>query len=154
MAIYKRSESDKQLSKNFKLSELMCKCGQCEEQIVHDDLVSYLQELRDLYGHPIKITSAYRCPNHNENVGGVLNSSHVKGWAADLQCDSLPILEEIIDQMFSEKSLGVYDVFIHTDIRAESKRWNNRTIVKKEYLPKLMSVQEINDAYKKIEDGE
>jgi hypothetical protein len=46
-----------------------------------------LQPLRDAMGHEIKIGSGYRCPRLNAAVGGVSNSQHMKGEAADLCID-------------------------------------------------------------------
>ena len=47
-----------------------------------------LQPLRDRFG-PIRITSGLRCPRLNKAVGGVENSQHLKGEAADLHLPSL-----------------------------------------------------------------
>ena len=47
--------------------------------------VEILQPIRDAWGQPIKVTSGYRCPRVNELVGGVKNSQHVLGQAADIQ---------------------------------------------------------------------
>ena len=46
-----------------------------------------LQPLRDAMNEPIKIGSGYRCSRLNQAVGGVSNSQHVKGQAADLCID-------------------------------------------------------------------
>lgn len=46
-----------------------------------------LQPLRDAMGHEVKIGSGYRCPRLNQAVGGVSNSQHLKGEAADLCID-------------------------------------------------------------------
>jgi hypothetical protein len=46
-----------------------------------------LEPLRDAMGHAIKIGSGYRCPALNQAVGGVSNSQHMKGEAADLCID-------------------------------------------------------------------
>ena len=46
-----------------------------------------LQPLRDAMQEPIKIGSGYRCPQLNRAVGGVANSQHIKGQAADLCID-------------------------------------------------------------------
>lgn len=43
-----------------------------------------LDPLRRMYGQPIVITSAYRCPLLNQTVGGVKNSWHQRGCAADI----------------------------------------------------------------------
>lgn len=47
-----------------------------------------LDPLRRLYGKPIKINSGYRCEQLNKLVGGVSNSWHLKGNAADLHIAS------------------------------------------------------------------
>jgi len=44
-----------------------------------------LEPLREWYGKPITIGSGYRCKNLNTAVGGVSNSQHMTGEAADLQ---------------------------------------------------------------------
>ena len=48
-----------------------------------------LDPLRRIYGKPILITSGYRCPKLNTLVGGVSNSWHTQGNAADIHVDSL-----------------------------------------------------------------
>lgn len=47
-------------------------------------IVSILDPVRSVYGSPIKVTSGYRCTRLNEAVGGVKNSQHLSGLAADL----------------------------------------------------------------------
>ena len=46
-----------------------------------------LQPLRDVMGEEIKIGSGYRCQALNKAVGGVSNSQHMNGEAADLCID-------------------------------------------------------------------
>lgn len=46
--------------------------------------VNLLQPLRDIYGEPMIISSGYRSPIVNKAVGGVANSQHMKGQAADV----------------------------------------------------------------------
>ena len=46
-----------------------------------------LEPLRVAMGEPIKIGSGYRCEKLNKAVGGVSNSQHVNGEAADLCID-------------------------------------------------------------------
>ena len=47
--------------------------------------VEVLQPIRNAWGRPIKVTSGYRCVKLNTMVGGVKNSQHVLGQAADIQ---------------------------------------------------------------------
>jgi len=46
-----------------------------------------LEPLRKAMGEPIKIGSGFRSPALNKAVGGVSNSQHLKGQAADLCID-------------------------------------------------------------------
>lgn len=48
-----------------------------------------LEPLRQWYGKPIIIGSGYRCPALNKAVGGVSNSQHMKGEAADLHIPTI-----------------------------------------------------------------
>jgi Uncharacterized protein conserved in bacteria len=43
-----------------------------------------LDPLREAYSKPIKVNSGYRCPALNKAVGGVSNSEHLTGNAADI----------------------------------------------------------------------
>lgn len=43
-----------------------------------------LQPIRDKWGKPIHVSSGYRCPTLNKLVGGVSNSDHIYGCAADI----------------------------------------------------------------------
>ena len=71
-----------------------------------------LQPLRDRFG-PIRINSGYRSPELNEAVGGVSNSQHMRGEAADIYLPSvkkgreyLAFLKTLpaVDQLIWERS--------------------------------------------------
>lgn len=47
-----------------------------------------LQPLRDYMQTPVIITSGYRCAWLNRKVGGVSNSYHLRGLAADIHIES------------------------------------------------------------------
>lgn len=55
-----------------------------------------LNTIRENYGKPIIITSGYRCDMLNSLVGGVKDSYHKKGLAADLEWD-IDLAKHIID---------------------------------------------------------
>ena len=46
-----------------------------------------LEPLRVAMNEPVKINSGYRCEKLNKAVGGVYNSQHLKGQAADICID-------------------------------------------------------------------
>lgn len=58
-----------------------------------------LDPLRRLYGKPIIITSGYRCPELNKKVGGVANSWHTQGNAADIHVSSLTEATKIFSNL-------------------------------------------------------
>lgn len=51
---------------------------------LQDLIDNVLDPLRRAYGRPIIINSGYRCYSLNVAVGGVKNSAHLKGFAADI----------------------------------------------------------------------
>lgn len=119
---YKKGENV-QLSANFHLSEYECKCARCQFTKVDMDHVYKLQKLRDKIG-PVHITSGYRCPAHNLEVGGVTDSQHVEGIATDIYSDSLSAsrLAEAADD-FNGVGLYVSQGFVHVDSRGYKARW-------------------------------
>ena len=96
------------LTKNFSLeemyrSETARRCGidnkpQTEEVVenLRALCLEVLQPLRDHLGRPVTITSGYRCKELNKRVGGVRNSQHLKGEAADIRVKNR---EELIEMM-------------------------------------------------------
>lgn len=50
-----------------------------------EELLGVLDDLREFYGKPIRISSGFRCTKLNKLVGGSPTSAHVIGYAADLQ---------------------------------------------------------------------
>lgn len=57
---------------------------------------SILDPVRVKYGKPIKVTSGFRSTTLNKKVGGVSNSQHLQGLAADLQVNDLKTLKQAI----------------------------------------------------------
>ena len=56
-----------------------------EMQGVIDDVGFRLDRAREFFGNPIILTCGYRSPEHNAEIGGVVNSSHTKGMAVDFK---------------------------------------------------------------------
>ena len=124
-----------QLTKNFSKSEFDCKCG-CEmpQKLIPNvqKLANQLQVIRDRVNVPIKINSAYRCPEHNAMVGGVKTSMHLHAKASDIVIkgysndDVADLIEELIASGdILQGGLGRYNTFTHYDIRRGNKaRWN------------------------------
>ena len=49
-----------------------------------NELIEFLNPLREAWGSAIRVNSGYRCPQLNRAVGGSKTSVHVIGYAADL----------------------------------------------------------------------
>ena len=108
------------LSNNFSLSELTRSDtakrlgieNECSsvEQVLNLAYLCHmvLQPLRDKFG-PIRITSGYRCPELNRAVGGVKNSQHMRGEAADIH---LPSVEKGKEYLAFLKTLPAVDQLI------------------------------------------
>lgn len=112
------------VSENFKLYEFECRDGNKEVK-VDDQLVIKLQKLRDLIERPITIVSAYRNPEYNKRVGGVANSQHVLGKAADIKVNGMtPKQVAKYAESAGFTGIGIYDSFTHVDVRTSPARWN------------------------------
>jgi hypothetical protein len=114
------------LSAHFSESELACRC--CGELIIVPALIDALERLRELAGKPIKIHAGYRCPKHNQEIGGVTDSEHTRGMAADIAIPglTLQLMYELALQVpaFLEGGIGAYDgAFLHVDVRRHAARW-------------------------------
>jgi len=114
------------LSPHFSQAELACHhCGQLK---VEKRLLDALEELRSLAGKPIVVHDGYRCPAHNLEVGGVTDSEHTRGMAADVEIPGLT-LQQMYDlalrvPAFVEGGIGAYDGgFLHVDVRMTCSRW-------------------------------
>ena len=82
--------------------------------------------IREIYGKPLTCGNAFRGEELNESVGGVGNSSHKKGLAADLWIpDNLHIamIRKILKAEIPFHTLIYYPKrgFIHVDIRGGTK---------------------------------
>ncbi len=103
-----------------------------DETVVKRELIVMLNAIRSRYGRPIVVNSGYRSPEHNAAVGGVPNSQHVLGTAADIRplnknMSDLPQLQAICDEMNVHGGVGFYDSFVHVDVRGYRARWDERT---------------------------
>lgn len=136
-----------QLSKNFTLEEFTTSAtakrlgiinavSQREVANLCALVHNVLQPLRDAMREPIKIGSGYRCPRLNKAVGGVANSQHMLGQAADLCIDGDKekgrrwftwIMDHCdFDQLIWEHNTkGSY--WVHVSYRADGK--NRRQVV-------------------------
>jgi hypothetical protein len=107
----------------FQPGEFVCKCG-CGTNKVKQPLIDTLNVIRERLGVPVVVTSGTRCAKHNKAVGGVANSNHLSGEAADIQAKGVSPDEVrgVIRELWSAgklpelAGLGSYKTFTHADI--------------------------------------
>jgi uncharacterized protein YcbK (DUF882 family) len=114
----------------FDLKEFACKCkdknceGKPPQLRMNPTLIQALNRIREELGKPIRVTSAFRCTAHNAAVGGVPHSTHRTGYAADIQCEDMDKLLELVEAEKEFRGIGVAKTFIHVDVRpTPRKRW-------------------------------
>ena len=90
-----------------------------------DLICDCLQPIRDKIKKPIVINSGFRCSALNKAVGGVTNSQHLKGQAADLHIPGMTIKDTIdfiiksgvpFDQLLDERQ------WVHISYRKGNNR--------------------------------
>jgi len=129
------------LSKNFTLSEFACNDGSKEITIDYE-LIDKLQQLRDMLGKPVKITSGYRTATYNKKCGGIPTSNHLIGKAADIKVSHMTPLElaKVADTL-GFKGIGVYPTFTHVDTQGSTNGkkiyWKQDLKGVKAYITKL-----------------
>ena len=121
------------LTNNFYLSEFKCNDGtDVPEELIPNvkTLARQLQALRDVLRAPIHINSSYRHEEYNRGVGGSIRSQHLTAKAADIRVDGYDtnIIYDLIEELIrngdmKQGGLGLYDSFVHYDIRGVKARW-------------------------------
>lgn len=84
-----------------------------------DDLMFKLDRARELFGAPIVITSGYRDPTKNADVGGVKDSAHTTGKAVDIRAPADQEMREKLAWALGAagfRRIGFYDRHAHVDI--------------------------------------
>ena len=100
---------------NFNPDEF--RCSHCGLLDIHTDIVDLLQKARNTLG-PLQITSAYRCPEHNNKVSSTgLDGPHTTSKAVDIHVSNSAHRKELIDYFTNKVTgLGIAKTFIHIDL--------------------------------------
>ena len=121
-----------QLSEHFNSTEFDCHgSGCCDETLINEVLLEYLEKIRMHFNVPVTLTSAYRCPTHNSSptVGGATGSRHIKGDAADIVVKGVaPRTVAQYAESIGIKGIGLYETskdgyFVHIDTRDYKSFW-------------------------------
>ena len=122
-----------QLEKNFKLKEFKCRDGTPVPEELMDNvklLAKNLQVIRDYIKSPIRIISGYRTKKYNTRIGGARRSQHMLAKAGELRTSTHTPqeLREVIVKLIKEGKImkggvGLYNTFVHYDVRGRNARW-------------------------------
>lgn len=109
---------------NGSRDEFACNCGTgCGFGVgdMKEEALLMIDIAREYAGVPFKLNRAISCPQHNADVGGSETSSHLLGYAFDIDCNDSVTRYKIITALLKAgfTRLGVYNskkgTFIHTD---------------------------------------
>lgn len=124
------AEGAKQITPHFKVREFACSDGS-DVVFVATSLVDILEAIRVHFGRPVTITSGYRTVSYN---AGLKNSSkksqHCNGLAADIQVEGhtpLEVYNYTCSLLGDHGGVGIYNTFVHVDVRASKSRFDYRT---------------------------
>lgn len=122
-----KKDGNLKLTENFSVREFACADGS-DKILIDTALAAILQNIRDRFGKPVKITSAYRTAAHNAKVGGVRNSYHTKGMAADIVVSGVSAKRVAqFAETLSCGGIGWYESkkFVHIDTRQGRVCWKD-----------------------------
>lgn len=141
MGVKTYQENDKvQLSEHFNSYEFRCGLGRpcaCTTVLIDDRLVEILEQIRQHFGQPITITSAYRCESYNRSIGGATGSRHSKGQAADIVVKGVSPREVAkYAESIGVLGIGLYETaadgyFTHVDTRDYKSFWYGQNEAKR-----------------------
>ena len=117
-------DGEKKLSTNFRVKEFACTDGS-DPIFIDTELVTVLQKIRDHFAKPVTITSAYRTPSRNKEVGGTTYSQHLYGKAADIKISGVTPkkVADYAETLLDSGGIGIYNTFTHIDVRSTKSRW-------------------------------
>lgn len=116
---------DDMLTEHFTRSEFGCDCGgkYCNgfPVDINMELVQKMEKMRVLLDVPVNITSGVRCETRNAEVGGVPNSKHKKGLAADcyisgMNSDKVRLISSTANQCGMDTIEYFDQLFVHCEI--------------------------------------
>lgn len=123
------TEANRQLSPHIQVYEFACTDGS-RWVFVSQTLVDFLENIRVHFGAPLYINSGYRTVSYNASVkDSSPKSQHCSGLAADILVEGHTPAEVYAyaeTLLGNHGGLGIYNTFVHIDVRADKSRWDYR----------------------------
>ena len=118
------------VSEHFKLREFKCN-DNSRVVVLNDELVAVLENARQHFGKTIKINSGYRTVAYNSTLkNSSPQSQHTHGNAADIVVSDVKPIDvyNYFNKTYPDKyGIGIYNTFVHIDVRPTKSRWDYRT---------------------------
>lgn len=121
---------DAKVSEHFKLREFKCN-DNSRVVVLNDELVVVLETARRYFDKAIKINSGYRTVAYNSTLkNSSPKSQHTHGNAADIVVSGVKPIDvyNYFNKTYPDKyGVGIYNTFVHIDVRPTKSRWDYRT---------------------------
>lgn len=93
-----------------------------------------LENVRELLGHPIYISSGFRCIDLNNILKSKPTSAHVKGLAADFRCDGYGNPNNIVFAIINsdipyDQVINEYDRWVHISFAENGKAPRKQALI-------------------------
>ena len=103
-----------------------------KELVPHiEELIDFLNPIREVWGKPIVVTSGYRCKELNKKVGGVDSSAHTIGYGVDLVSGDFRVFSNFIKSYFQSHPEIKFDQVIIE--RSGKSQWIHIGLYNKEH---------------------
>ncbi len=115
------------ISEHFLYSDFICPC--CDRIKIVPGLyqhIALMEQMAELSGREILVTSGYRCKRHNREIGGAPGSWHLL-FATDITVDGGD--ETALSELYNMAvdigfgGIGLYETHLHLDLRPDSVHW-------------------------------
>lgn len=102
---------------HFSRESFECPCCKEGPEKMDSEMISDLDAAREAAGIPFVVTSGYRCPEYNAEVGAISSSAHVRGYAVDIACGGSRSRHKIVTALKRQgfTRIGVAKDFVHVD---------------------------------------
>lgn len=123
-----KKDGSVQLTPHFKVREFACKDGS-DAILISEELSELLENIRTRWNRPVTVTSGYRTPSHDIQVGGSGSGYHTKGMAADIVISGVSpaVIALYAQSLLGEQGgveCGCYPTggYVHVDVRPSKWR--------------------------------
>ena len=118
------------ISEHFGVWEFKCK-DNSRVIVLNKALVELLEKVRKHFKRPVVINSGYRTVQYNSRLpNSSPKSQHTLGNAADIRVTGVsPVnVYAYLNQLYpNSHGLGIYNTFVHVDVREKKSRWDYRS---------------------------